>query len=1254
MPDRIRLITPQNESVTSSLALTAKWVRTYEELVKADFDETGAFTHVVTKEDYVDNVLTFLGLQLDKDPNSTPEGYTPGADCVPLMTAATTGGVTVNDSGNLGTGYEGWRAFDNNSNTRWGVAATSGIISVALSSAKIVAGYSIRARNDSYLIDSPKDWTFEGSNDGINWAILDTQTGQTSWSMNERKEFVLSSPSSYLYYRLNISSNQSGTDTSVSEVELLEGIPYGFNYYSTGNRVVGPIALSGTAYGDEILQWTLGAMPAGTDTVISCALTTDATPPSSYTAATNGAQCPVIAENDDMTGKYLWIKQELATSDIEVTPSLLSMEMQLVLAASANLTIEIDRTTMFSGMNYRSNTVSALPCGEMTTFEPYDVYDGFLYWRARAVNVTLGIDTGWSPPNTFNLMGGPFPLPRFFTLLENRQFGKQRNKRTLYVQENIGFGKSRERRTLYVPANRAFGKLRATRTIYTELNVTDDPPFPWISSISVTRGQAGSVLTLNGSGFGYTHTAVDLGNTNRYLRSYGGFVYINDMLCNVINWSWTEITFQLPLSATTGPIKVQLTAPVLQESNTIGFEVYAGLPADDVGIELFICDRTNPNVLVKQLDSTWDKAFQMMQNNPGSGSFRISRYDETGGNRDYIADDNLILVKLDGNPLFKWIIESRKPNYVDSSEQQIIEVSGRGVLSMLSWAVVYPEEMGTPVLDRQFTGTASKVLRSLILESQTRGGLVGVTVDWEDDKDSLGNVFSENINLSFHVGTPLLEVATKFTEGLGYFEIEMTPELVLKIYKTRGLDLHETVIYRPGQAVISHQNQSDSRGLVNEVLVEGGDKLLAIASHSASQAAYGRREGYLSASNIQDGLSEYGQAYLNRVAYPTWGIQGTVTKFYDDQGNRMKPFETYLIGDWIGWKIAPEGSDDIGFDGVLRVRGITVSEDDDTGALSYTLELHNLMLEHEIKLNQKVERMSQYSGSDVLSVAPSSSGGYSTSEVNAMLAAKANTNHMHTGLYSEVDHSHDFLTLTDTPDSYLGQGTKVVAVKADGSGLEFVTGGGGSGGVYYENAVDMPPAVPHVLDDEFVMTTLDTKWRWVNQSTATAVPDGRVLRITAPKGAIACRGIVQSKPASSDVTIVTKFCGCNYWGNYAKTGLLISESLSGKQLGIWHAYDSGWKGLMGEFFNSPTSRSSFSYYGPAVLPSGGYIKARVYYTTAWYVDFYYSSNGYTWILAKSALALGFTPAYVGLGLDFEISTGTTYDAVYDWFRGTQI
>ena len=59
----------------------------------------------------------------------------------------------------------------------------------------------------------------------------------------------------------------------------------------------------------------------------------------------------------------------------------------------------------------------------------------------------------------------------------------------------------------------------------------------------------------------------------------------------------------------------------------------------------------------------------------------------------------------------------------------------------------------------------------------------------------------------------------------------------------------------------------------------------------------------------------------------------------------------------------------------------------------------------------------------------------------------ANVNHLHTGVYAEIDHLHDFLTLTDTPDSYLGQETKVVAVKPDASGLEFITVVGGGGGI---------------------------------------------------------------------------------------------------------------------------------------------------------------------------------------------------------------
>jgi hypothetical protein len=62
------------------------------------------------------------------------------------------------------------------------------------------------------------------------------------------------------------------------------------------------------------------------------------------------------------------------------------------------------------------------------------------------------------------------------------------------------------------------------------------------------------------------------------------------------------------------------------------------------------------------------------------------------------------------------------------------------------------------------------------------------------------------------------------------------------------------------------------------------------------------------------------------------------------------------------------------------------------------------------------------------------------SEVNAMLAPRR-IQHLHTGVYSEVDHSHEFLTLTLHLTATWDR-NKVEAVKADGSGLEFVAGGG--------------------------------------------------------------------------------------------------------------------------------------------------------------------------------------------------------------------
>ncbi len=779
------------------------------------------------------------------------------------------------------------------------------------------------------------------------------------------------------------------------------------SYASSGTRV-SVIALSGIT-DNMIIDWSATLAATGSISV-SAAISTDGINPpqdANFIVMTKGGL--VVSNGTVLEEKYLWIKIILSSTDSSMTPVVTNLKVNIPNPAIGSITFEIDRTTKFNSPSYQTTSYTSISRKVVTGWLLPNMKGGDWYWRASASSQSK--NSGYSEARLLNINAEVYK--RVLYQVEN--VGKQgpywNKKRVLYQFENV---------SKYGP-----DWLRK-RGFYQYENITSDPPFPYIEKLSSTRGPAGSVLTITGNGFGYTFLS-DAENSNRYLRGYGGFVYIGSMLCSIISWSWTSITVQLPAGAVSGPIKVQLTVPNTRDSNVVGFEIYEGIPADDIGIELFVCDKVNPNTILCQLDGASNKAFQMIQNSAGSGSFTISRYDPKGGNKAYIAEQNFILCKLDGNPLFKWIIESVNPSFVDSEEQQLISINGRGVLSMLNWAVVYPEDMANLILDREFTGTASKVLRTLIQEAKARGGLNGVSVDWEDDKDSVGNIFTENIKLTFHVGTPLMEVVTKFTDGLGYFDIEMTPNLELKIYKTKGLDLHDSVIYRPGQAIISHQNQSDATKIVNDVLVEGGDRKLAIASHSQSQANYGRREGYLSASNLESGLSEYGQAYLSRAAYPMWGIQGTIVKFEDEAGNKLKPFESYLIGDWIGWSIPPEGADKVGFDGVLRVKGITVNENDDTGAIEYVLELHNAILEHEIKLNQKVERMSQYSGgNDVLSVAPSSSNGYSVSEVNEMLAGKANTNHEHV-----------FTDLIDAPNSYEGQSGKVVTVKADATGLEF-------------------------------------------------------------------------------------------------------------------------------------------------------------------------------------------------------------------------
>jgi len=187
------------------------------------------------------------------------------SDLIPTMTSNTAPSGVASASFEHSAVYAAWKAMDDD-NTSYDGWYTEVALDPAhwlqyqFTSGKVIQRYTIASRNHA-VIRYPKDWTLQGSNNGSDWDILDTQSGQT-FTQAEKKTYSFSNQTSYAYYRLYITKTHDpaygeNAGCSIGEWELIEFAVHLQSYSEDTIKQQGTYSLKGMAKATDSLNETL-------------------------------------------------------------------------------------------------------------------------------------------------------------------------------------------------------------------------------------------------------------------------------------------------------------------------------------------------------------------------------------------------------------------------------------------------------------------------------------------------------------------------------------------------------------------------------------------------------------------------------------------------------------------------------------------------------------------------------------------------------------------------------------------------------------------------------------------------------------------------------------------------------------------------------------------------------------------------------------------------------------------------------------
>jgi hypothetical protein len=185
------------------------------------------------------NITVNQNINVLKLTNLSSPVYVPNI-ATPAMTSNTTpSGVAFASSAN-GANLP-WRVFDQVAGTVWQSGTINiGIVGYQFTSGKIIKQYAFLSSTTNTF--NPRDWTFQGSNDGVSYTTIETVTAFTTAANTWYVRNISSNTTSYTYYRMNITAVQTINNTPIiQELNMTEstGSVYGTiasgSFISTNN-----------------------------------------------------------------------------------------------------------------------------------------------------------------------------------------------------------------------------------------------------------------------------------------------------------------------------------------------------------------------------------------------------------------------------------------------------------------------------------------------------------------------------------------------------------------------------------------------------------------------------------------------------------------------------------------------------------------------------------------------------------------------------------------------------------------------------------------------------------------------------------------------------------------------------------------------------------------------------------------------------------------------------------------------------------